>query len=98
MDIRGPLGGGDAKDNLSHIRPEPIRHEAHSLNGPNLSDVKSQTPESEINELVNNLKQVPEVREELVTQTIAKLRDGELLTRASAEKTAQAILELMSTE
>lgn len=92
MDVRGPIDG-EANGNLSHLRNESVRHESHSLNGPKVSSATSRAPESEISQLVERLKSVPEVREELVAQTISKLRSGELLTRESAERTAKAIFD-----
>lgn len=94
MDVRGPIEGGDVKGNLSQVRHESVQHPAHKAAGPHEKHSTSNRTDSEINQIVEQLKQVPEVRVEVVAQTLEKLRSGELLTRASAENAAKAILDL----
>ena len=91
MDVRGPIDG-DANGQLSHLRNRPIRHEAHSGPQMNVTPAKGTHTASEISSLVEDLQSVPEIREELVAQMKAKLQNNDLLTRSSAERTAQAIL------
>lgn len=102
MDVRGPADGHDA-NNLSRVRRELLRFETHEAqSGPKsqqLSRVNSHAEAStEIVQLVQQLQALPEVRAELVTQAIAKLRAGEFSTRESAEATAQAVLRTQTAE
>ena len=91
MDVRGPTEG-DANGQLSHLRNQPIRHEAHSGPQMNVTPGKSPHTASEISQLVEELQSVPEVREELVARMVEKLQNNELITRSSAEQAARAIL------
>lgn len=93
MDVRGPIEGGDVKGNFAQVRHESVQHSAHKAAGPHEKQAISNRTDSEINQIVARLKEVPEVRAEMVAQTLEKLRSGELLTRASAENTAKAILD-----
>ena len=97
MDVRGPADSHDANSKLSQVRR--VRYESAQL----IPSSKSPTfmPHSEAPEiagLTEQLKALPEVREELVAQTIAKLREGHFSTRRSAERTAEAILGTLSKE
>lgn len=99
MDVRGPADPQNANNQLSQVQRDQVRYESaeNSPNskGPNFS---LHTAAPEIVQLVRELKEFPEVREELVQQTIAKLRDGQYSTRESAEQTAEAVLRLLSEE
>ena len=53
---------------------------------------KSAGGESANSELALRLKEIPEVRADVVAEVQQRLRDGELLTREAAEQTAAAIL------
>ena len=97
MDVRGPADSHDANSKMSQVRR--VRYESAQL----IPSSKSPTfmPHSEAPEiagLTEQLKALPEVREELVAQTIAKLREGHFSTRRSAERTAEAILGTLSKE
>lgn len=99
MDVRGPAESHDANNQMSRVRLEPVRYESAET----VSNTKSHlfTPHSEAPEIVGltqQLKAMPEVREELVTEMIAKLREGHFSTRKSAERTAAAILGTLSKE
>ena len=96
MDVRGPANSHDANSKMSQVNRGHVRYE--TAESPS-SKTPQFTPHSEAPEiavLTQQLKAVPEVREELITQTIAKLRQGQLSTRKSAERTAEAILGMLS--
>lgn len=99
MDIRGPADRHNANNQLSQVQRELVRFESEgespAAKGPQFP-MHSATPE--IAALVRELQALPEVREELVQQTIEKLRDGQYSTRASAEQTAEAVLRMLNEE
>jgi hypothetical protein len=102
MDVRGPAESHDPNNNsVSQVRRELLRYEsadeASSSHRPKSQFIEHASA-PEINRLAQQLKALPEVREELVTQVVAKLRDGHYSTRKSAEKTAEAILRTLSRE
>ena len=99
MDVRGPANSHDANNKMSQVKRGHVRYE--SAESTPTSKTPAFTPHSEAPEIVGltqKLRAVPEVREELVTQTIAKLREGHFSTRKSAERTAEAILGTLSKE
>jgi len=99
MDVRGPAESHDANNNMSQVRREPLRFEsAEGVPNSKPPQFTSHSAAPEIVRLAQTLKALPEVREELVTQTIAKLRAGEYSSRKSAERTAEAVLGAQSTE
>jgi len=53
---------------------------------------ESEAVSSEQSALLARLRALPEVRPEVVEEAKRRVRDGELLTRQSAEQTAEAIL------
>lgn len=99
MDIRGPADRQNANNHLSQVQRELVRlepaAESPSSKGPQFA---LHTAAPEIVQLVRELKALPEVREELVQQTISNLRDGHYSTRESAEQTADAVLRLLNEE
>lgn len=84
---------------MSKVQREQVRIEAEGESpiskGP---QIPLRTSSSEVDQLVSELRALPEVREELVQQTIQKLRDGEYSTRESAEQTADAVLRMLNKE
>lgn len=99
MDIRGPADQRDANNHLSQLQREIVRiepgGESPSAPGPQFS---SHTAAPEIAQYLRELKALPEVREELVQETISKLREGQYSTRQSAEQTAEAVLRMLNEE
>ena len=96
MDVRGPTDSHDANNQLSQVR-ERLRYEA-AEGTPAAKLAGSSSPQSEIQQLTQQLQAVPEVRAELVAATVAKLREGHFSTRESAERTAEAVLRTLSKE
>lgn len=93
MDVRGPAESHDANNNLSQVRRGPLRFEsADGMPNSKLPQFTPHTTAPEIVRLTETLKDIPEVREELVARIIEKLRAGEYSSRRSAERTAEAIL------
>ena len=95
MDVGGP-SRNDAK--LDGNRMDVVR-----LDGNEESPSKASVPtpsaiENDVLELVHRLRQLPEVREEIVQASIAKLSRGEFTNRESAERTAEAILKTFDKE
>ena len=99
MDIRGPADRPGANNHLSQLQREIVRIESEggspSAKGPQFA---SHTTAPEIAQLVRELKALPEVREEIVQETISKLREGQYSTRESAEQTAEAVLRMLNEE
>ena len=97
MDVRGPTDSHNANGNkLPHVNQ--IRIESGSEVRPKASSFTTSSAESEVVTLLQQLKEIPEVREELVAEMVTKLSDGYFSTRESAEKTAEAILGIQSRE
>jgi hypothetical protein len=99
MDVRGTADSHDPNSNsVSQVRREVLRYEsAEEATGAHhaKSHIIERSTAPEILDLVQQLKVLPEVREELVTEAGAKLRDGHYSTRKNAEKTAEAILRTL---
>ena len=97
MDVRGPTDRNGASSESSPLHGERIRHESAqdvlASKGPKVS---VRITASELVQLVRQLKELPEVREDVVKETIVKMRDGQYATRESAEQTAEAIMRLSS--
>jgi hypothetical protein len=51
------------------------------------------TPAQDLLSLQNNLRQIPELRQELVREVAQRLATGELLTQAALDETVKSILE-----
>ena len=99
MDVRGPADSHDVNDKVSQLRQKLMRIEtAAAAQSPNPHHFAENPAATETVRLIQKLKAVPEVREELVTQTIAKLREGYYSTRKSAEETAEAVLRAAKPE
>lgn len=99
MDIRGSADRQNANNQLSQVQRELVRIETEgespATKGPQFP---VRTAAREIAQLVRDLQALPEVREELVQETISKLRDGHYSTRESAEQTADAVLRMLNEE
>lgn len=98
MDIRGPLenqhlGNKDLSQLREHAsKSEPSQVTSRSGNVGRADEVRH-TKSPEIQRLAARIQQVPEVREDLVSQAAARLSSGEYLSRNAAEQTASVILE-----
>ena len=92
MDVRGPADSHD-KNNISHVRQQNLHFDsAEPLPGSSALPFTTHSQAREIVGLTEQLKALPEVREELVSQALLKLREGHFSTKESAERTAEAIL------
>lgn len=92
MDVRGPAESHDANNNISQVRGSVRFESAESSPSSKPPMFTTHVESPGIVRLTQQLKELPEVREELVAQTIAKLREGYFSTPESAERTAEAIL------
>lgn len=99
MDVRGSTDSHEANNKLSQLRQEILRFEA-AEGPPDAKGTQSQlsVDGSEIVQLLQQLKAMPEVRAELVELAVTKLREGHFSTRESAERTAEAVLRTISKE
>lgn len=61
-------------------------------------DVSTNAPDSELADLLARLRELPDVREEVVSEVEEKIRNGSLMTREAAEKTAREILEQLTAQ
>ena len=98
MDVRGPADSHDVNKHLAQVRRELRFESAEASPNSKPSQFSTRAESPEIVQLTQQLKSLTEVREELVAQTVAKLREGHYSTRKSAEKTAEAILSTLSKE
>ena len=78
MDIRGPADRPDPNNQLTQLQREIVRIEQEGdsplAKGPQFT---SHVAAPQIVGMVRELKALPEVREELVQETISKMRDGQ---------------------
>ena len=97
MDVRGPL----ANQNVNPNEVLPKQGETHRLEsaGPKIPTDHLQQSSSaehqrapEVVRLTSQLKEIPEVRQDVIARVEKRLNDGVYLTRESAERTAEAIL------
>ena len=99
MDVRGPADKSGVGNDLIRVNGERVRFEpAEQLPNSKGQANSFHSSEGKLAELVRQLKELPEVREDLVKETIVKLRDGQYATRESAEQTAERVMQLMSEE
>lgn len=100
MDVRGPADGQDVPPKVSRTRLELLRDELRDGSHPqsHASPFVAHATAPEILQLVQKLRELPEVRGELVAEAAVKLREGQLSTRESAERTAEAILRTLARE
>lgn len=99
MDVRGPADSHDANDKFSQVRQKLMRIEAADSSRNSKPHQLAENPaKTETARLIQELQALPEVREELVTLTMAKLRAGYYSSRKSAEETAEAILRASKAE
>lgn len=97
MDVRGPL----ANRNVNPNELLPKQGETHRLESPgpaipsdHLRPVSSAEHQRapEMVRLVSQLKEIPEVRQDVIARVEKRLRDGVYLTRESSARTAAALL------
>ncbi len=97
MDIRGPADRPTPNNQLSQLQREIVRIESEPESTPAKGpQFTSHAAAPQIARLVRELKALPEVREDLVQETISKLRDGHYSSRDSAEQTAEAVLRVLN--
>lgn len=94
MDIRGPFNNpaltGDVPHTQRHLKSHPVEDVKKShLAGKAL--VSAAPIATSLSRLTTELRRIPEVREELVSQVSKRLTTGQYFTRAAAEETAAAI-------
>lgn len=94
MDIRGPLNNpaltGDVSHTQRHLKSHPVEDVKKShLAGK--ASVPTAPTATALSRLTTELRRVPEVREELISQVSKRLTAGHYFTRAAAEETAAAI-------
>lgn len=99
MDVRGPVPSGNLKPNeLSPVQGETHRVEASGQSIPNDHLQRSSSAEHqrapEVVRLVSQLKDIPEVRLDVIARVEQSLSDGVYLTRTSSERTAAVLLNL----
>lgn len=98
MDIRGPADSHDSNGKLPQIQGNTTRIEPGATGLSSAPHATEHIAATAMTNLLEELRSIPEVRPELVAQTIAKLREGHYLTQESAEETAEAILGAIQTE
>lgn len=99
MDVRGTPDRTEANNKLSQLNRDQIRIE--SAEGKPKAKGLQVTPSdatSEVARLLQELRALPEVREEIVQTAIQKLQSGDYSNRESAEQTAEAILGMLDTD
>ena len=97
MDVRGPLPNRNVNPNEAL----PTQGQTHRLDSPGpavASDHLHQSSSTqhqrapEMVRLVSQLKEIPEVRLDVIARVEKRLSDGVYLTRESSERTATALL------
>jgi len=84
-----------------HELPKPGRKTGRIAQGASTSSAsrseKDSVTESAVQQegssLIVNLREIPEIRPEVIEEVRRKLAQGEFMSRENAEKTAEAILE-----
>lgn len=61
-------------------------------------DASTDSTDSEFAALLDRLRQLPEMREDVITDVEEKIRNGSLMTREAAEETAREILEQLTAQ
>ena len=61
-------------------------------------DVSTDSTDSELADLLLRLRELPDIREEVIEDVEEKIRNGSLMTREAAEATAREILEQLATQ
>lgn len=61
-------------------------------------DVTTEGADSELAELLARLRELPDVREEVIADVEEKIRNGTLMSREAAEETAREILEQLAAQ
>ena len=64
---------------------------------PSADQASSEQP-AELNDLLVQLRQIPDIREEVIEEVEQRLKNGSMLTREAAEATAQKILEQLANQ
>ena len=96
MDIRGPFNNpaltGDVSQTKRHLKSHPVE-DVNISHLAGKASVHAAPITTILSRLTAELRRVPEVREDLVSQVSERLDTGHYLTRAAAGKTAAAIMK-----
>lgn len=96
MDIRGPFNNPALTGDVSQTQRHLKSHSVEDVNKSHLAgkaSVQAAPNSTTLSRLTTELRRVPEVREELVSQVSERLGTGHYFTRAAAERTAAAIMK-----
>jgi len=96
MNIRGPFNNpaltGDVSQTQRHLKSHPVE-DVNKSHLAGKASVQAAPTSTILSRLTTELRRVPEVREELVSQVSERLDTGHYLTKAAAERTAAAIMK-----
>ena len=99
MDVTGPHEGQDVGASVSPRRRAMLRQElAGRSSNKRARDPRFSRVKTDLQRLQHSLREIPDIRGELVARATARLREEYYNTRESAERTAAAILQTLGTE
>lgn len=97
MDVKGPADSHDFGSNVSPRRRELLRKELAEASPKNsYASRYAEDATPEVHHLTRQLRAIPEVRTEAIAVAREKLLGEYFSTRASAERTAEAILQTLT--
>ena len=96
MEINGPFRGEALQNSVSAARNSVKTDKAQGTKSPHIGGSTSNQESSQTTTLLRlteGLRQIPEVREDVVSRVQENLRSGQYLSKEAAQATAAAILK-----